>query len=139
LGGGRRLRWTGDHRPATGRETSLTFRFEDAAGRPLPLEPYMGMAGHAVVARADGAVFVHLHPTGSVSMASLSLFARREAAGGGAGTAGTHAAHRPTTAVPADLSFPFAFPRPGRYRIWVQAKSGGEVLTGAFEAVVASG
>jgi hypothetical protein len=36
----------------------------------------------------------------------------------------------------ARVSFPYAFPRPGRYRIWVQIKRAGAIQTGAFEAEV---
>ena len=35
------------------------------------------------------------------------------------------------------LSFPYEFPQPGRYRLWVQVKSGGQVRTGVFDAEVA--
>jgi hypothetical protein len=31
----------------------------------------MGMLGHAAVTNADGSVFAHLHPSGSISMAAL--------------------------------------------------------------------
>jgi len=37
----------------------------------------MGMAGHAVVERSDGSVFVHLHPMGTVALASQQAFDAR--------------------------------------------------------------
>lgn len=127
---------------SAGREASLRFRVADAAGRPAALEPYMGMLGHAAVTRDDGSVFVHLHPAGSVSATAQQLFAQREA-GDTTRTAdgqlvvraqdhATHAAGGEAGVV----SFPYEFPRPGRYRVWVQVKHGGRVLTGAFDADV---
>jgi hypothetical protein len=104
-----------------GREVDLRFEAK------VPLEPYMGMMGHAVITRPDGEVFVHLHPVGSFSMASQQAFERK------LGVAPAHAhSHQAVSAV----SFPYEFPRPGRYRIWVQVKSGGRVVTGAFDAEV---
>ena len=35
-----------------------------------------------------------------------------------------------------ELAFPYEFPKPGRYRIWVQMKPAGKVLTGVFDADV---
>ena len=34
------------------------------------------------------------------------------------------------------LTFPYEFPKPGRYRIWVQAKPDRRVLTGTFDVDV---
>jgi hypothetical protein len=39
-------------------------------------------------------------------------------------------------AASSDLEFPFAFPRPGRYGVWVQVRVAGLVRTAAFVAQV---
>jgi len=36
-----------------------------------------------------------------------------------------------------DISFPYEFPEPGRYRLWIQVKSAGQILTGVFDIDVA--
>lgn len=128
------MTWERDAEPlVAGREVELRFAVRDAAGRPAALEPYMGMTGHAVISRDDGAVFVHLHPVGSFSMAAQEAFAKKEM-----GTM-DHAGHAmPGMSGPPvhEVTFPYEFPQPGRYRLWVQVKSGGAVQTGAFDAEV---
>jgi hypothetical protein len=125
--------------PAVDRETTLRFAVQDADGRPAALEPYMGMRGHAIIAREDGKVFVHLHPMGTASMAAQEVFAKKEIEEEGtpapamamAGMAGM-----PMGGSGGVVSFPYEFPQPGRYRLWVQVKVGGKVQTGVFDVEV---
>jgi hypothetical protein len=130
LDDGSTLAWETDSRAlSSGVLTSLRFAAAAPDGSPARLEPYMGMLGHAAILREDASVFVHVHPSGTVAMASQEAFARRV----GAGSPMDHGAHgRPAGGV----SFPYSFPRPGRYRIWVQVKREGRVLTGRFDVDV---
>lgn len=120
-----------------GQETDLRFEVRSAGGHPVPLEPYMGMLSHAAITRDDGRVFVHLHPMGSVNMAAQQAFAAKIAPEGAGPDHAAHADHAGHGAhAPSVVTFPYEFPEPGRYRIWVQVKSGGKVLTGMFDAEV---
>ncbi len=114
------------------RETRLVFHLTTESGAEAALEPYLGMYGHLIIENADGTVFNHLHPLGSVSMVSQRQFAEREKAG--------FLANKPLdqycTAASTELSFPYAFPKPGIYRLWVQTKAAGRILTGGFQVSV---
>lgn len=139
---GSTMTWERDPGLQAGRETTLRFQVTDPAGAPAPLQPYMGMMSHAAVSRDDGSVFVHLHPAGSVSMTAQQLFAQRERGdttrtpdGQLVVRATAHAMHA-AGGEPGVVSFPYEFPKSGRYRIWVQVKRDGRVLTGAFDADV---
>lgn len=142
LEGGFRMTWERDPAPYRASQPYLfRFRLEDAAGRPVPdMELYMGMLGHAAFVRTDLSVFAHVHPSGSVPMPALAL---------------TQAADAPTThpmmpgmdmpgmasmgspaGLPAEVSFPYGFPKPGGYRIFVQVKRGGTIETGVFDTQV---
>jgi hypothetical protein len=117
------------------REATLRFEVRTSDGQPVALEPYMGMLSHAVISRDDGRVFIHLHPMGSINMAAQQAFARKELEVGGGKTGMDHSAHAQHAAASV-VSFPYAFPQPGRYRIWVQVKRAGRVLTGVFDTEV---
>lgn len=151
----------------TGKPYVLKFAVADARGKPAPLEPYLGMGGHAVILRNDGSVYIHLHPVGTASMAAEDVMTRRYA-----DTARTFhypdatefrdsidryvarlktlpeaeknrllRAVMPAMNHPAGVTnmveFPYAFPRAGQYRIWVQVRRQGRVLTGVFDTFVA--
>jgi len=103
------------------------FRVEDKDGKPATdLEPYMGMAAHAVFLSTDGNVFAHVHPAGSVSMAAVNLAEGR--------SPNADMANMPHAAPSAEVTFPYGFPKPGDYRIFVQVKRAGKVETGEFVA-----
>jgi hypothetical protein len=140
LGDGLVMKWEAAGTLAAARETSLRFSVLDRSGKPARLEPYMSMLGHAAIRRDDGSVFAHLHPAGSISIASQQVFQLR-------------AGERPQGRITPEmleklcqppsgdstqfpLSFPYEFPKPGRYRIWVQVKVAGQVRTAEFDTAV---
>lgn len=123
------MAWSGPKDFAAGKESTLEFKLIGPDGKPAPLELYMGMYGHLILTTPDGSVFTHLHPSGSISMAAQLLFANRESNPKGAAGAVDIYCGRPDQA----LAFPYAFPKPGPYRVWVQARSNGEILTAAFD------
>ncbi len=157
-----------------GKVYPLRFVVNAPDGKPAQLDPYLGMAGHAVVVRDDGSVFIHLHPVGTYSMAARQSLEKRV-------TDTSQTVHTPDARQFADsidqvvarleamppheketllmtgmqhtpgratgpdmagmehggeVSFPYTFPQPGNYRIWVQVKREGRILTSAFDAVV---
>lgn len=131
LADGNRMVWEQNGTPLKARQVSwLRFRVEDTQNKPVDdLEPYMGMMGHAEFLRSDFSVFAHIHPAGSIPMASLTM-AQQEL-----GMAMDHASmdHRSN---PAGVSFPYGFPQAGDYRLFVQVKRRGVVETGVFDAHV---
>lgn len=133
---GSSMEWLADSTPPrSGVATTLRFRVRDLSGAPATLEPYMGMTAHAVIARTDGSVFVHLHPMGTVSSAAQEAFALRDqgdtTASGRLKVVGTS---MPADAMPLSSAFeiPYEFPKPGSYRVWVQVRRASRVLTGVF-------
>ena len=132
----------GDAALVVDRDAPLRFAVRTADGKPAVLEPYMGMAGHAMIARDDGQVFVHLHPAGTISLAALETFVLRQPGDTVRGALGKRlrameaGMGEPGEVGSGVVSFPYAFPKPGSYRIWVQVKRAGRILPGAFGAEV---
>lgn len=139
LSPGVELQWESTDSLVAGRDVTLAFTVRGARNAVLPVQPYLGMAGHAVVVREDASVFAHLHPMGSMSMAALQAFELRNR---GDTTAegrliDAHAGMKMDEPdLPGNFSFPFAFPKAGRYRLWVQVKRNGRVMTADYEVNV---
>ena len=166
--------WEGkpDKALEAGKPYQLNFEIFNPDNSPCFPEPYLGMLGHAVIVRSDGSVYIHLHPSGSYSMAAGQSFENRIS-----DTA--HVAKWPQANVFRDsidrhlanlkamptidreiflmkemgmynvteggmtgmdhatrISFPYAFPKGGQYRIFLQIKRNEKVLTGAFDVKV---
>ena len=168
LADGSMMLWMDKPQPVleAGQLYNLKFAVADPQGRAAPLEPYLGMSGHAVILRSDGTVYIHLHPVGTYSMAAEGSLTNRLA-----DTARTFQYPDPVRfcdsidayvtklrtlpeaeknqllkasmpsmdhpmAVNNMVQFPYSFPRAGHYRIWVQVKRQGRVLTGVFDTQV---
>jgi hypothetical protein len=138
LADGTIISWLGTASRATaGEAADLRFLVTPPGGDTAAMELYLGMSGHAAVARDDGEVFIHLHPLGTISVAAQ---AQLTASAGGHGRAhDTLAGGHMGAGSPSDtLRFPYAFPQPGRYTVWVQIKRRGQVLTTDFLVDVAA-
>ncbi|HEY6478152.1 MAG TPA: hypothetical protein VI456_16355, partial [Polyangia bacterium] len=126
--GSGQLRWLDARAPRAGETVALELEAEDRDGHPAAgLEPYMGMAGHAMIVARDFSVFAHIHPTGSVPMAALALVE---------GAAAVDHAHHHGTMFGARVRFPCVFPKAGDYRLFVQIKENGRVETAAWDVRV---
>jgi len=116
------------HHPSTpiAAKQAVNFEFEILGpdGQTVALEPYMGMGGHAEVIKSDGSVFAHIHPTGTVSMASMAIASPMAMMGMHENSPGPV------------VSFPYGMPSSGDYRIFVQMKHDGQVSTGGFAFTV---
>jgi hypothetical protein len=127
----------------------FTFSLLGRDGKPASDTAfYMGMLGHAAFVKIDGSVFAHVHPSGTVSMAALMMAAAQNGQASppsaASQTSGADAmASMPgmdmsgssaSAALPNTTGFPYGFPTPGAYRIFVQMKHGQTIETAAFDA-----
>jgi hypothetical protein len=152
LVGGYKMIWENTGPLVENRDTSLRFKLITPDNRLAMIQPYMGMPGHAVVRRRDGTVFAHIHPVGTFSMAAQEFFVKDKlsphspsnqqavASSGEQEKVATqlHQNHMNSMGLSGEVSFPYAFPKPGAYRVWVQIKSQGQIFTGTFDTAVAA-
>jgi hypothetical protein len=130
-----RWEWVLDGKSNRARQPMLLrFLIFDKDGKPASdLEPYMGMAGHLVIIKRDLTVFAHVHPSGSMPMAALMLLQKQP---GSANSGMAAMPGMPNAAPLAEVTFPYGFPEPGDYRLFVQVKRSGQVQTVAFDTHV---
>jgi hypothetical protein len=149
-----------------GKPYSLKFSVETPDGKPAELQTYLGMMGHAAVVKDDGSVYIHLHPNGTFSTTAVQVMQKRINENGAikpnlnnpkkfrdsidnlivtlnsmseidrdkilmAGMTHSKDGHHG-----GEVSFPYVFPKAGNYRIWLQVKRNGKILTGVFDAEV---
>ncbi len=140
---GYRMVWVRGTQPLVANQFMLLrFELQDPQGKPVTdSEPYMGMAGHAEIVKSDRTVFAHIHPDGSVPMAALELTQKNSPAVSGGPAMDpnmnmTMPMAEDSAAEKSRVSFPYGFPKPGDYRLFVQMKRGGVIETGVFDARV---
>jgi hypothetical protein len=148
-----------------GQVYDLKFSVVSPEGKEAVLEPYLGMMGHAAIVKTDASVYIHLHPTGTVSSTSVGVMQKRigenspepfianpkvfkDSIDKVLGKIQTMPeAQRDQFLMPnmnhnakehhgGSVKFPYVFPTPGSYRIWLQIKRNGKILTGVFDANV---
>jgi hypothetical protein len=143
LGGGYTLTMSNSSETIAARSpVDLAFIVRDPTGSVVPLRPYLGMSAHAAVVRDDQSVFVHLHPMGTVSTTAQQVFRARDAGDTTArgrvkpGLLDARPMGGTDMTMSGQFTLPYEFPKPGRYRLWVQVKPGQEVLTGVFDVTV---
>lgn len=144
LPGGKQVVWKAHPAVHAQQDPGLRFEVRDQAGQLATLEPYMGMLSHAAVLRSDGRVFSHLHPSGNYSMAAQMFFDAKMARESGPG-AKSHAGGADPVCGPGGnpagngasvITLPYEFPTAGNYRLWVQFKTGGRIMTAIFDTTV---
>ncbi len=148
-----------DKKFVAGQVESLKFSLTDENGLPVVLEPYLGMLGHSAVVKEDASVFIHLHPVGTISMAAQEMLADKisdditlcvvlDSSNYDMSNLKSLNPNQITSmreeifkqmeekGLSNEVSFPYAFPKEGKYRMWVQVKVNGKVVTSGFDIEV---
>jgi hypothetical protein len=129
LADGNIVKWNRQADVLINQKIDLDFSVNDPSGNPVALQPYMGMLSHAAIIKKDKTTFVHLHPIGSISMASQMLFEKQHNL-----SASNHDHHH--QAVSNQVTMPYEFDKSGEYRLWIQFKIDNKVQTAFFDFTV---
>ena len=120
-------------------EINLNFQMFDRLNNPVMLEPYIQMGGHGAIIDSLGDIFIHIHPIGTISMASQELYDKEY----DLQKSGICYFGLPDTTIKdytkdsfknSFLSFPpIIIDNPGKYYLWIQGKSNNQIITEKFE------
>lgn len=149
-----------------GKVYDLKFSVLAPDGKPAELQTYLGMMGHAAVIKDDASVYIHLHPNGTYSSTAVQVLQKRIAETSNKRPNLNNAKkfrdsvdnvlaklqtlteaerdkllmgdmkHELNGHHGGEVTFPYVFPKAGHYRVWLQVKRGGKILTGVFDANV---
>jgi hypothetical protein len=101
------------------RDTPLSFAVTRDTQPFEQIEPYLGAKGHLVALREGDLAYLHAHPVE------------------GGSDSGLHDGPTSTESHGNEIKFAATFPTAGRYRLFLQFKTGGEVRTVAYTVEVA--
>jgi len=149
-----------------GKVYDLKFSVLAPDGKPAELQTYLGMMGHVAVIKDDASVYIHLHPNGTYSSTAVQVLQKRidetsnkrpnmnngkqfrDSVDNILAKLQTmteaerdkllmgNMKHENDGHHSGQVTFPYAFPKPGHYRVWLQIKREGKILTGVFDANV---
>ena len=118
-------------------DINLTFQAQSIGGDPSDIQPYIQMGGHGAILKEDNSVFIHIHPIGTISMASQELYNQNDEIensgicyfGSPDDSLKTYFENKKSI-----VNFPpLILDKPGDYIMWIQAKSEEEIITQKFD------
>jgi hypothetical protein len=98
--------------------TLMTVHVTDAAGKPAPFVPWYGALAHAIFFQVGTLDYVHTHICAPGASACSSLLDRARIAG--------------KSAAPGKLTIGMFLPSAGRWKLFLQAKPEGRLVTASF-------
>jgi hypothetical protein len=96
----------------------LPVTVTDAQGRPVTFQVWFGALAHAIFFRKGSLAYFHTHVCGANTPACAGIFGNTRISG--------------RSSSPGKLSVGVLLPQPGTWRLFLQCKVGGKVLTAPF-------